>query len=117
MPHMLADQNVALPEQLIIRALQRSSEDGKTPGFCALLLQAIQGLVNMSLPDIKLMAIIHGLPEDTKVMLIDVPSGDRLLSGIPHGLKTEGALLRVASDHNRAKCFIQRKIKDPLNLF
>lgn len=104
---MLADQNVALPEQRIIRALQAPSEDGKPPGFCALFLQAIQGLVNMSLPDIKLMAILHSLPENTHVMLIDLSAGDRLGGGVPHGLKPEAVLVSLRIRKKRTKRLIQ----------
>ena len=113
---MLADQSIALSEQRIIRALQRSSEDRKPPGFCALLLQAIQGLVNMSLPDIKLMAILHSLPENTHVMLIDLSAGNRLRGCIPHGLKPEAVLVSLRVRQERTKRLIQHCIEDPLNL-
>ncbi len=70
----------------------------------------------MSLSDIKLMAILHGLPENAHIMLIDFPSWDRLGSSVPHGLKPEAVLVSLSVRQERTKRLIQHCIEDPLNL-
>lgn len=68
------------------------------------------------MPNIELLAILHGLPENTHVMLIDIPPANSLGCAVPHGLKPEAVLVSLRVRQERTKRLIQHCIEDPLNL-